>query len=184
MLNAKDAARVFDCLCIRAEGKPIEKTRLLKLLYFVQGHAMAELGHELFSNQIDAWDYGPVVAVVYTNYEKINQLALERGISDIAITPDEMDMILDVWEQYHTYNAKELVSLTHESGTPWSEVYQPGIKNAQIPSELMKQYFARPENRLKRLTNVEKLSAVDALPAEEYDPDEDAVWEAMLHDAR
>ena len=183
MTNAKDVARVFEYLSFQFDGNPIEVTRLNKLLYFAQGHALAQLHHALFSNQIDAWDHGPVVAVVYTGYNKIVERATQFGLSDIHISPDEMDVIMDVWDKYRGYTAKELVDLTHEPDSPWEVVYQPNVKNAHIPLELIQQYFDRPENRLKP-ADIEKLPAMEALPAEEYDPEEDAVWEALLNDAR
>ena len=144
------------------------------------------LNHELFTNQIDAWDHGPVVAVVYTGFDKIVKKAHKSGISDVEVSPDEMDVILDVWEQYREYSAKELVDMTHEAGTPWKETYRPNEKNTHIPKELIRKYFERKENQLKHplAVDLEKLKTVSALPAEEYDPEEDKVWEALLNETR
>jgi uncharacterized phage-associated protein len=184
MTLARDVARVFEYLSIESEGTPIEKTRLNKLLYFAQGHAFTKLGHEMFSNEIDAWDHGPVVAVVWTGFKKIVDRTEKNGISDVQISPDEMDVIIDVWEQYKHLTAKELVDITHQEGSPWRDIYKPDTKNLHIPKDLIKQYFARPENSLKDgLSDIEKLPTVNALPAEEYDPDEDSMWEALLHGA-
>ena len=92
---------------------------------------------------------------------------------------------MDVWEQYRTYSAKDLVNLTHENDTPWSMTYKPAIKNSHISQELIKQYFSQPKNRLKRvLLNFENVPIVDVFPSEEYDPAEDAMWEALLDDAK
>ena len=185
MVNAKDVARVFEYLGLQSEGSPIEVTRLNKLLYFAQGHALAELNHALFTNQIDAWDHGPVVAVVYKGFDKIVERAEQIGLSDIHVSPEEMDIIMDVWDQYRGYTAKGLVDLTHEPGSPWKEVYKPGVRNSHLRLELIQQYFDRPENGLKKAADeISNLPAVDALPAEEYDPEEDSVWEALLNDAR
>ena len=182
MTSAKNVARVFEYLSLQSDGTPIEKTRLNKLLYFAQGHALTELGHELFTNNIDAWDHGPVVAVVYSGFDKIVERTKKDGISDIQISPDEMNIIMDVWNQYRGFTASELVDITHQEGSPWLDTYKPGTKNLHIPKELIKRYFARPENNLPNgLAGIEKLPIVDALPAEEYDPDEDSVWEALLH---
>ena len=184
MTSAKKVARVFEYLSLQSDGTPIEKTRLNKLLYFAQGHTLAELGHELFSNNIDAWDHGPVVAVVFSSFNKIVDKTIKEGISDIHMSPDEMDVIMDVWNQYKHLTAKELVDITHQKGSPWRDIYKSDTKNLHIPKELIKQYFARPENNLKNgLADIEKLPIVNALPAEEYDPDEDSMWEAILHDA-
>lgn len=184
MANAKEIARIFAHLSQRDEGKPIEKTRLNKLLYFAQGHALAELGRPLFQNKIDAWEHGPVVAVVYTGHKKIIDDAKARGISDIHVSPQELELVVDVWDQYRSYKAKELVDMTHREGTPWKDTYIDGEKNLHIPTDLIERFFLRPENKLRRIVDsVKGLPTVDALPADEYDPNEDSVWEALLNDA-
>ena len=184
MVSAKKIARVFEYLSLQTEGQPIEKTRLNKLLYFAQGHALSELGHALFSNEIDAWDHGPVVSVVWKGFDKILENTGKTGITDITLSPEEMELILNVWEQYRGYSAKELVDMTHETGTPWRDVYDPTVLNAHIPIELIRQYFQRPENKLRYgMGDMEGLPSVQALSAEEYDPDEDKTWEGMLNDA-
>ena len=183
MASAKDVARVFEYLSLNTDGVPVEKTRLNKLLYFAQGHALVELNHELFTNQIDAWDHGPVVAVVYTGFDKIVERAKTSGIADVQLSTEEMDIIMDVWDQYRGYTAKELVDLTHEEGTPWSNTYKPTVKNVHISQDLITRYISRPENRLLRgLNNMGTIPTVSALPVEEYDPEEDSVWEALLDD--
>lgn len=184
MVSAKSVARVFEYLSLQTDGQPIEKTRLNKLLYFAQGHALSELGQAIFHNEIDAWDHGPVVSVVWKGFDKILENTMKNGIADVALSTDEMDLIMDVWDQYRGYTAKELVDMTHEIGTPWKKTYNPTVLNAHIPRDLIKQYFQRPDQRLRRsLADVGVIPSVSALPAEEYDPNEDHVWEEMLHDA-
>lgn len=185
MSGAKDVARVFEYLSLKTDGIPIEKTRLNKLLYFAQGHTLAEFNRELFSNRIDAWEHGPVVAVVFTGFDKIVDSTKQSGITGIQLSPEDIDIIMDVWEQYRIYSATELVNLTHEDDTPWSMAYKPGVKNCNIPNELIKQYFSQPKNRLKRVSlNFESVPTVSVFPSEDYDPAEDAIWEALLDDAK
>lgn len=184
MTSAKDIACVFEYLSLDSDGKDIEKTRLLKLLYFAQGYTLAELDHELFYDEIEAWDYGPVIPYIYHNFDDIIKFAKAKGIKDIHLSSDEMDIIMDVWDLYGGYSAKELVNLTHKDNTPWSATYKPNAKNVHIPQNLIKQYFSHPENRLKSVFKLEGIPVVDALPSDEYYPDEDAVWEALLNDAR
>ncbi|WP_425453428.1 Panacea domain-containing protein [Thermomonospora umbrina] len=39
--------------------------KLHKLLYFCQGHHVADLGEPLFGESISAWDHGPVVGTLW-----------------------------------------------------------------------------------------------------------------------
>ena len=182
MVKAKDVARIFAYMSREYTGKDIPNTSLNKLLYFAQGHMLARTGKPLFENAIDAWQFGPVVPVVESNYRKIIQREAENGIDDIEITPEEMETVCDVWAEYGEKKANELVAITHEAGTPWSLTYQSGEKNRHIPVEVIKEYFERPENKLSSVLDTFKTQeAAEALPAAEYDPDEDAIWEALLH---
>lgn len=185
MATVKDVARAFDCLCLRSEGRSIEKTRLNKLLYFAQGHSLAERGQPLFPNQIDAWEHGPVVAVVYSGYDKIVENAERIGLADTKLSPDEMDLIMDIWDKYSGYTARELVDMTHQLDSPWAQTYSPDVRNAHIPQDMIERYFSLPENRLSHTDiDISSLPTETVLPAKEYDPDEDAVWEALLNDAK
>lgn len=38
---------------------------LNKLLYFAQGHCLAETGRPLFDDDFEAWEYGPVIPSFY-----------------------------------------------------------------------------------------------------------------------
>ena len=183
MAMAKAVAKVFEYLSQKVDGTAVGKTRLNKLLYYAQGHSLGETGEPLFSNNVDAWNYGPVVAVVYTNYDKIIQEADRDGISGTGLTPAQLELIVDVWNQYGREPAHSLVERTHRSDTPWSRCYN-GQRNAHISQEIMKEYFSRSDNRLKRSTReaIQRIPEIDKLPKEDYDPEEDAIWEAMLRE--
>ena len=50
---------------IQARLPGVDQMKLQKLLYFAQGHHLADFGELLFREDIEAWKYGPVVRVVY-----------------------------------------------------------------------------------------------------------------------
>lgn len=184
MANAKTVARVFEYLSHKYDEEPMENTRLNKLVYFAQGHMLGENGTELFPNEIDAWQFGPVVPTVYSDFCKIKQRAKTDDLSDIDLTPEQVELIMDVWLQYGCFTAYKLTSMTHVPGTPWSMTYIEGRKGVHIPKDLMREYFSRPENRLvKTQDKLSQIPIETVIPKEEYDPEEDAIWEAMMHDA-
>ncbi|MDO4549528.1 MAG: DUF4065 domain-containing protein [Clostridia bacterium] len=184
MASARTVARVFEYLSHKYDEEPMENTRLNKLVYFAQGHMLGESGKELFKNEIDAWQFGPVVSVVYNDFSKIRQRAKTDDLSDIDLTPEQVELIMDVWNQYGGYTAHKLTLMTHMPGTPWSQTYVEGKKDVHIPKDVMLEYFSRPANRLKRTMDEASQTPADTvLPKDEYDPEEDAIWEAMLYDA-
>ena len=185
MTNAKTIARVFTYLSHKIDEEPMTKTRINKLIFFAQGHSLGERGKPLFLNEIDAWDYGPVVPTVYGDFDKIAARAAQDDLQGIGLTGEEIELIMDVWNQYGGYTASKLTDITHQSGTPWLLTYVAGQRNVHIPKELMREYFSRPENRLPRAMNgLDSIPVTDALPKEEYDPQEDDIWEALTRGDR
>ena len=56
-------------------------------------------------------------------------------------------LIAKVWEVYQEYTAIQLSNMTHQSGTPWDQIYRQfdgSIPNAvAIPDDSIKAYFKR-----------------------------------------
>jgi uncharacterized phage-associated protein len=118
--------------------------KLQKLLYYAQGHRLAQTGASLFEDQIQAWKHGPVVKTVYQEWrsEKAGELHLT---DDDLFEFDEVDtvttgLLIDVWERYGSLAAWVLRDLTH-SEPPWRDSYEPDVNDIVISPEVMKRYF-------------------------------------------
>lgn len=120
--------------------------KLQKMLYFAQVEYLKEYGKPLFSENIQAWRYGPVVKEVYdwiisagcgpyviTNFDVV--------LEDLSNIPDHICTFLDkIWEKYQEYSAWKLVKKTHENGSVWNKVYANGDGDRQIISiDLLRQ---------------------------------------------
>lgn len=66
------AQDVAERLIYEARQRDIEMTpmKLQKLLYYAQGYSLGMNGDPLFSEEIQAWQHGSVVPVVYKIYSK------------------------------------------------------------------------------------------------------------------
>ena len=114
---------------------------LNKLLYFAQGHYLAQTGELLFEDDVEAWNYGPVVPTVY-HWCKAFGSAPIICVDDMRIEePDKFEtaVLNDVIREYGKYSASYLVALSHADGSPWSLVKL----NDVIPPELMLDYFTK-----------------------------------------
>jgi len=141
-------------------AEPLTQLKVMKLLYYAQGIMMAKFNRKLFLDEIIAWDYGPVVRVVYDQYQG------KRSIVD-ELTNDEIPQaLIDNYERINqNQNVMEVLNLVqknfgHLSGislmqkthreNPWLETQ----KNGVICATLIKQYFK--ENILEILTKNDK----------------------------
>lgn len=121
-------------------GRPISNLKLQKILYFVQAEFLVTTGYVCFQEEIEAWDFGPVVPVVYHRYKVYGSASIPyflRGTAHGILESDVkiMDGIID---ECAKYSAAKLVEITHNQ-TPWKKAYR--SSNKVITPESMKQYF-------------------------------------------
>lgn len=144
MASVQDVATFFIDLAQKQNeanrGDLMTHLRLQKLLYFAQGWHLARHGTPLFSDPIEAWQYGPVVPDVYQQYRKFGRqgIVLVNSTSDTVFTPSEYDLLLDVAREYDRYSTSELVDISHAADAPWSHTAQ----SNEIPCSEIQSYFA------------------------------------------
>ena len=140
MCKATDVANFFlKCPEDSDASNSITNMKLQKLLYFAQGHALAVLGHPLFEDDFEAWVHGPVIPSVYRKYRRYGDgcITPPRSVSLSRFTPEEKQLLDDVWDAYGVYSAWGLSTLSHNT-KPWMN-----HKDAQdvIPKAEMQSYF-------------------------------------------
>lgn len=130
-----------DILSRQAEvGEALTQLKLQKLLYYVQGWALALEGGPRFREAVEAWDYGPVVHALREVYGGHGRAALPTPEPVIEFREDPLlDAVLEV---YAVHEAEQLVALTHLE-RPWREIYKPFHQRAVIPDALLSEYFSR-----------------------------------------
>ena len=119
------------------DNSPITNLRLQKILYFVQLEAYSKCKRPAFEEDIEAWQFGPVVPIVY--YEYCNYVGMP--ILEYYNVTDDIDVeiknaIDDVISKYAKFTVWDLVNLTHAEGTPWKETYVSYEKRV-IPKNLI-----------------------------------------------
>ena len=114
--------------------------KLQKLLYFAQGISFQRFDAALFPDEIEAWDFGPVVNNVYQKYKSYDREPI-RDSEDIPVSADEESLLLDVAREYGKYTTWTLVDMTHKKGSPWAECYIEGQNHTVIPKSTIRAYF-------------------------------------------
>jgi len=111
---------------------PISNLKLQKLLYFIQAAFLVEKEHTCFSDEIEAWDFGPVVPAVYYKYKiyggtNIPYMNSDENLFEIIFQEDK-DIINRIINDCAKYTASMLVDITHKQ-TPWLKAYAPYMRN-------------------------------------------------------
>ena len=60
-----------------------------------------------------------------------------------VFTSCEFQTITDVFAYYSRYSASGLREMSHQYGSPWADVYKPGVKHLEITIESMKNYYKK-----------------------------------------
>jgi uncharacterized phage-associated protein len=133
-----------------AEGEELSNLKLQKLLYYAQGHHLAERHQPLFPDQIQAWSHGPVIPEVYHAYKGCGSATIELPGNDV-FTWDDVDsettkLLSRVWNTYGGFSAGHLRNMTHEEA-PWRAHFRPDERNIVIPDSEIEGYFAKRSRR-------------------------------------
>lgn len=121
------------------EREGITNLKLQKVLYFVQAYYLSKLGRPLFSDKIEAWEYGPVVPGVYRKYKtnKSNPIIDQEDRS--SLSDEDKKVVEKVWDSFGGYSASRLVDIAH-AHTPWREANKSTSKI--ISHKALKEYYA------------------------------------------
>ena len=138
MHKAIDIAKYIINRCIELD-RPISNLQLQKILYYVQGEFMRRNnGEALFQDDIEAWQYGPVIPNVYYAFNGYSSSDINTIQDNIEIDECERNIINPIIDDKSTLSAWNLVQQTH-SEPPWKSVYGSGEKI--ITKEEMRNFF-------------------------------------------
>jgi uncharacterized phage-associated protein len=136
MYSALNIAKYIIDKCTR-EKYPISNLQLQKILYYIQREFLQQ-GIQAFPEEIEAWQFGPVVPEVYRQYCGFGALPIRMRYM-ISIEADDVKIINLIVEKKRMLNPWDLVSDTHSSGKAWDLIYRNGLGDHQIiPQELIK----------------------------------------------
>lgn len=141
--TALDIANFYIDLSNCIPENSIDNLKLSKLLFFAQGWYMVKFGLPLFDDDIQAWDYGPVIPSVYRAFKCCGANDIEEPtelFDEHRLSNDEVCLLLDVYSEYGKYTGWALKNMTHEKGTPWDKVYEKNM-NHVISKDSIQEFF-------------------------------------------
>ena len=126
------------------EREGITNLKLQKILYFAQAYYLAKIGKPLFSDAIEAWEYGPVVPDVYRKFRTkgSNPIIYEKDNS--SLSSEDKEILKGIWKTFGGYSASKLVDIAH-GHTPWKEASK--STNKIISPKSIKEYYALSLNQ-------------------------------------
>ncbi|WP_038543480.1 Panacea domain-containing protein [Neorhizobium galegae] len=139
-------------------GISLSNLSLNKIVYFIHAWYLAKTGEPLVDAKIEAWDYGPVIREIYSEFKRFGASEikgrasrfdvdkLQKVLCEDSVSNEDLIFIEDQFSKYGHFGVGKLVSLSHEKGGPWDVVYNrsgrvnPGM---EISNELIRAYFGQ-----------------------------------------
>lgn len=162
-LKSTDYARLIQYAAQKLHMARLNKTQINKILFYVYGVYYAETGCLLFKDDSPkAWPYGPVFPIVNkkTNPDEIVTSFSEDVLHEFNKHSKALELVKTAVDAMYNMSALSLTQWSHQEGSPWYDTLY--IKNEDgnvsgqnrwntpISKELIKEYFRKPQNRIKR----------------------------------
>ena len=141
MYSAIDVAK-YIIWYSKEKGYTVSNLKLQKILYFVQAAFLVDCDSPCFKENIEAWDFGPVVSEVYHYFKIFGSADIPKNVginAETAIMRSDRQIINEMVDQCAEYSASALVDITHNQD-PWRNAYRKGYNNI-ISHEAIRAYF-------------------------------------------
>lgn len=128
------------------ENKPLTIMKLVKIVYMAHGWCLAIFDRPLIFDDVEAWDYGPVIPEVYYTFrvKGSGRAVMSRARFEdfgLGLDPNTESLLKEVWGRYKNRSALQLSDLTHVKGGPWDLMYRPGIRYQKIPNKVIQKHY-------------------------------------------
>jgi uncharacterized phage-associated protein len=132
----------------KAKDRAVTPLQLIKLVYLCHGWSLAFFKRPLINENIEAWQYGPVVPMLYQrvkafrNQPVVGPLkSMNPFASPTPLSNDEEALIEAVYDKYGGFSGVDLSNLTHRPSSPWDITWSQSGKNSIISNDLIQQHY-------------------------------------------
>lgn len=138
MYKAIDLANYIVDKCIK-DDTPITNLQLQRILYFVQKDFLKR-GYRAFSDDIEAWEFGPVVPNVYFCFCGFGAMPIFISRSTVLNLSTDKSIIDSIVEAKRDLDPWVIAKETHRITSAWSKVFNNGKgSHCVIPVNLIKE---------------------------------------------
>lgn len=126
-------------------GETLTPMQLIKLVYIAHGWMLGLYHRPLIKDEVQAWQYGPVIPRLYNAVRKYKSQPVTSPIKadNEEINAAAINIIDQVFERYGSLSGPALSRLTHAADSPWDITYEPGAFGMVIPNDLIEDHYAR-----------------------------------------
>lgn len=121
-------------------GHPVNNLQLQKILYYIQVHFLKKKGIPFFKDEIEAWQFGPVIPTVYYQYAAWGPAPITMfKTQKIDLEQEEKKDLDQIVKEKAVLSLLEIVADTNQKGKAWDLYYKVNERNV-IPKKAMELY--------------------------------------------
>lgn len=137
MYKAVDLSKYIVTKCA-VDDYPITNLHLQKILYYIQKDFLQK-DKLAFFEDVEAWQFGPVVPVVYYKFCGFGSMPITNAFEVEGIDPLDVQAIDRIVEAKRLQPPWDLVADIHRKNGAWDQIYRGGLGNHKIiPQNLIK----------------------------------------------
>lgn len=122
----------------------ISNLKLQKILYLIQAYFLMQTKKPCFSEEIEAWDFGPVIPEVYRRYKQFGSTDIQVRCLNLEKVQKRfrkedrkrIDAVIDKFADFSTAN----LTILTQNQAPWNEAFD--RKEKVIRCEDILKYFS------------------------------------------
>jgi uncharacterized phage-associated protein len=143
MRDSRTVANRFIALA-NEKGDALTPMQILKLVYMAHGWMLGLVGRPLIKEEVEAWQYGPVIPELYNAIRKYKSHPVSELIGGVdgLLDAEERHIVDQVYQIYGHRTGPALSRITHQPDSPWAKVYRPGSFGLEIPNDLIEDHYA------------------------------------------
>ena len=130
---------------------------IVKLVYLCHGWMLGLRGKPLVDEPVVTGRYGPVIQSLYDRYRIFGDgpiIGPEVIDHTADLNPLQLSVVNFVHAVYEEFPDTELSELTHEPGTPWSDIYRSRGLDVEIPQELIEDHYRQMITEIRQADDV------------------------------
>lgn len=121
-------------------GHPVNNLQQQKILYYIQVHFLKKKGIPFFKDEIEAWQFGPVIPTVYYQYAAWGPAPITMfKTQKIDLEQEEKKDLDQIVKEKAVLSLLEIVADTNQKGKAWDLYYKVNERNV-IPKKAMELY--------------------------------------------
>lgn len=140
-----------------ADGQTVSNLSINKVVFFLHAHYLVHFDKPLVTAKAEAWDYGPVFRELYREFKVFGEQAIagratrivpetgQREVCEYNLLEEERQFLEGLAQRYIKFKAGALVSISHEKGGPWDQVWNHGTRvnaSMNISNDIIKAWYS------------------------------------------